>query len=73
MAFLGKLIKLSSPTKGGGKVKEGLGIHFWGKIPIDLLTFGYLMLDDALGYPYYRLFNVRPTTNNQQPHSHIAT
>ena len=24
----------------------------------DLLTFGYLMLDDSLGYPYFRLFNV---------------
>ena len=23
------------------------------------LTFGYLMLDDALGVPYYRLINVR--------------
>ena len=22
------------------------------------LTFGYLMLDDSVGFPYYRLFNV---------------
>ena len=26
----------------------------------DLLTFGYLMLDDSLGYPYFRLFNGNP-------------
>ena len=25
----------------------------------DLLTFGYLMLNDALGFPYYRLINIR--------------
>jgi hypothetical protein len=24
----------------------------------DLLTIGYLMLNDSLGYPYYRLINV---------------
>ena len=24
----------------------------------DLFTFGYLILDDALGYPYYWLFNI---------------
>ena len=34
--------------RGGNRYVEG-----------DLLTFGYLMLDDSLGYPYYRLFNVR--------------
>ena len=33
---------------------------------VDTLTIGYLMLDDAFGVPYYRLINVRPTTNNQQ-------
>ena len=57
--------------RGGNRYVEG-----------DLLTFGCLMLDDALGYPYYRLFNVRPTTSNQQPttnnqqpttNNHIAT
>ena len=26
----------------------------------DLLTFGYLMLYDALGFPYFRLFNGNP-------------
>ena len=25
----------------------------------DLVTFGYLLLDDPIGFPYYRLFNVR--------------
>ncbi len=34
--------------RGGNRYVEG-----------DLLTFGYLMLNDSLGYPYYRLFNVR--------------
>ena len=65
--------------RGGNRYVEG-----------DLLTFGYLMLDDSLGYLYFRLFNVddslgfpfyrlinvrptQPTTNNQQPTSHIAT
>ena len=33
--------------RGGNRYVEG-----------DLLTFGYLMLDDSLGYYYYRLFNV---------------
>ena len=33
--------------RGGNRYVEG-----------DLLTFGYLMLDDALGFPYYRLINV---------------
>ena len=32
---------------GGNRYVEG-----------DLLTFGYLMLNDSLGYPYYRLINV---------------
>ena len=32
---------------GGNRYVEG-----------DLLTIGYLMLDDALGYPYYRLTNI---------------
>ena len=34
---------------GGNRYVEG-----------DLLTFGYLMLYDALGYPYFRLFNGNP-------------
>ena len=34
--------------RGGNRYVEG-----------ESLTFGYLMLDDSLGYPYYRLFNVR--------------
>ena len=29
----------------------------------DLLTFGCLMLDDALGYPYIRLFNGNPKSS----------
>ena len=34
---------------GGNRYVEG-----------DLFTFGYLMLDDALGYPYFPLFNGNP-------------
>ena len=34
--------------RGGNRYVEG-----------DLLTFGYLMLDDSLGFPDYRLLNVR--------------
>ena len=34
--------------RGGNRYVEG-----------DVLTFGKLMLDDALGYLYYRLFKVR--------------
>ena len=48
--------------RGGNRYVEG-----------ESLIFGYLMLNDALGYPYYRLINIgptnnqQPTTNNQQP------
>ena len=35
--------------RGGNRYVEG-----------DLLTFGYLMLDGSLGYPYFRLFNGNP-------------
>ena len=34
--------------RGGNRYVEG-----------DLLIVGYLVLDDSLGFPYYRLFNVR--------------
>ena len=34
---------------GGNRYVEG-----------DLLTFGYLILNDSLGYPYFRLFNGNP-------------
>ena len=34
----------------------GVGI---GMLRGESLTFGYLMLEDSLGYPYYRLINVR--------------
>ena len=50
----------------------------------DLLTFGHLILDDALGYPYYRLISVEwvpslkikkvlgfPTSNVQRPTSNV--
>ena len=35
--------------RGGNRYVEG-----------ELLTFGYLVLDDSLGYPYFRLFNGTP-------------
>ena len=36
-----------SDDEGGNRYVEG-----------DLLTFGSLMSDDSLGFPYYRLINV---------------
>ena len=41
--------------RGGNRYVEG-----------DLLTFGYLMLDDSLGYPYFRLFNGNPYNSKSE-------
>ena len=46
---------------GGNRYVEGEPLTF-GYLMLDdalpSLTFGYLMLDDPLGVPYYQLFNV---------------
>ena len=54
------------PWPGYGTTHSGYGTTpvGWGGgnryVEGDLLTFGYLMLNDSLGYPYFRLFNGNP-------------
>ena len=54
----------AGPWPGYGTTHSGYGTTpvGWGGgnryVEGDLLTFGYLMLNDSLGYPYYRLINI---------------
>ena len=56
----------AGPWPGYGTTHSGYGTTpvGWGGgnryVEGDLLTFGYLMLNDSLGYPYFRLFNGNP-------------
>jgi hypothetical protein len=53
LAPSGVAIQATGPPRSDA----GVGI---GMLMGDLLTFGYLMLYDALGFPYFRLFNGNP-------------